>query len=171
MHASQDIGDLLTYKSKLVQAQPADQAHGEVSNVGQSLTSCRVDLSSVTFAYPSRPSHQVLKNLSLTVQPGQFVALVGPSGCGKSTILSLIERFYDPGSGCISVDDCPITSLDIRQYRQMISLVSQEPILYSTTIRENIAMGHTGHDAEVSEDDIIHVCKMANIHDFVCSLP
>ncbi|KAI1125651.1 putative ABC multidrug transporter [Nemania abortiva] len=122
----------------------------------------------VTFAYTSRKSRPVLDNFALDIGAGQHVALVGPSGSGKSTILSLLECFYEPTSGSISIDGQDIYSLNVEQHRKIISLVSQDPVIYSGTIRENIAMGYLSED--VSDDSIMAVCRQANIESFVLSL-
>lgn len=128
-----------------------------------------IEFRDVHFRYPTRPEQPVLRGLSFTVKPGQYVALVGASGCGKSTTIALLERFYDPIVGGIFVDGKDISSLHLNDYRSYLALVSQEPTLYQGTIRENILMGADRDD--VSEDEIIKVCKEANIYDFITSLP
>ncbi|UKZ76888.1 hypothetical protein TrVFT333_004603 [Trichoderma virens FT-333] len=110
----------------------------------------------------------VLSGLNLTVKPGQFVALVGASGCGKSTTIALLERFYATLSGCIYVDGKDISQLNVNSYRSQLALVSQEPTLYQGTIRSNI-LG--SNDLSVTEEQVIKVCKDANIYDFILSLP
>ncbi|KAI0854514.1 P-loop containing nucleoside triphosphate hydrolase protein [Xylaria cubensis] len=126
-----------------------------------------IQLCDIHFQYPTRPG-PVLSGLSLTVQPNQYVALVGPSGCGKSTTIALLERFYDPSSGTIYVDGKDIRSLDVNDYRSFIALVSQEPMLYQGTIKENILLG-TSND--VPDHDVESACREANIYDFILSLP
>ncbi|XP_025089560.1 ABC transporter B family member 1-like isoform X2 [Pomacea canaliculata] len=108
-----------------------------------------VEFKNVRFTYPSRPDVEVLKGISFTVKPGEMVALVGPSGGGKSTIVSLIERFYDPDSGTISLDGYDIKSLDALWFRQKIAMVSQEPTLFAFSIQDNIAYGCCATDEEV----------------------
>ncbi|TQS32893.1 hypothetical protein Golomagni_06778, partial [Golovinomyces magnicellulatus] len=98
----------------------------------------------------------------------QFVALVGSSGCGKSTTLSLIERFYSPNSGSVYFNGQEVSTLDLDSYRKSISLVSQDSVLYSASIRENIVMGRPGE--QVSDETIWEVCRQANIADFIASL-
>ncbi|KAI1757140.1 leptomycin B resistance protein pmd1 [Xylaria castorea] len=127
-----------------------------------------IELRNVSFSYASRKDTVVINNLSMRINPGQFIALVGPSGCGKSTLIALLERFFDPTSGQIFVDGRDISKLDVNSYRSLISLVGQEPTLYSGTIRENLVLGSSD---EVSEKDIIQACKDANIHDVISSLP
>ncbi|GMH69795.1 hypothetical protein TrRE_jg8180 [Triparma retinervis] len=101
----------------------------------------KVSLDNVSFTYPSRPNEPVLKNLSLDIEPGTMVALVGKSGCGKSTICSLVERFYDPDSGSITYDGEDLRDMDVKGLREQIGIVSQEPVLFSGTIFENICFG------------------------------
>ncbi|KAK6086074.1 Leptomycin B resistance protein pmd1-like protein 2 [Seiridium cupressi] len=128
-----------------------------------------IEFRNVDFRYPTRPAQKVLSDLSFTVKPGQYAALVGASGCGKSTTIALIERFYDVLSGGIYVDGKNISSLNVNSYRSHLALVSQEPVLYQGTIRENILLG--SHASEVTEDAIIRACKESNIYDLVLSLP
>lgn len=124
----------------------------------------------VSFAYPSRPDTMVLRDINLDIPAGKFVAIVGASGSGKSTILSLLERFYDPSGGRITLDGYEIQSLHLPSYRQMMSLVSQEPAVYSGTIRENLLVGQDS-EAAPGEDQIVAGCRDANIYPFITSLP
>lgn len=103
------------------------------------------------------------------INRGDFVAFVGASGCGKSTMISLLERFYDPTSGTISVDSQPLTSLSPARYRRHVALVQQEPSLFPGSIRENISDGLPS--AEVSDAELEAACRAANAWDFVASLP
>ncbi|XP_062574024.1 ATP-dependent translocase ABCB1-like isoform X1 [Saccostrea cucullata] len=128
----------------------------------------RIVFKNVSFNYPMRPDVRVLKSLSLTVEPGQTVALVGPSGCGKSTAISLLQRFYDVQDGQINVDGIDIRDLNLSRLRSFISVVSQEPILFDCSIRENISYGV---DSDVGMDDVIEAARKANIHDFITQLP
>ncbi len=121
------------------------------------------------FNYPTRPDYPVLQGFSVSVMPGQTLALVGPSGCGKSTVVSLLERFYDPNSGMLTLDDKNINDLNISWLRNQIGIVSQEPILFDRTIADNIKYG--ANYREVSSDEVIEAAKAANIHSFVDSLP
>jgi len=112
----------------------------------------RIAFDRVTFHYPARPDAAALADLSLTVEPGEMVALVGPSGAGKSTILQLLLRFYDPQSGTISVDGVDISRLDPTALRQRIGMVSQDPVIFSANAWENIRYGRPeASDAEVRE--------------------
>ena len=143
------------------------------SEDGEKLTSMEgsIEFRDVHFRYPTRPEQPVLRGLNLTVKPGQYVALVGASGCGKSTTIALLERFYDPLVGGVYVDGKEISSLNLNSYRNFLALVSQEPTLYQGTIRENILLGADKAEGEVSDSQIEHACREANIYDFIMSLP
>ncbi|KAM0210000.1 hypothetical protein ACHAQI_006112 [Fusarium lateritium] len=134
-----------------------------------------IGFQNMQFSYPLAPEQRVIKGLSLTIDRGQFVALVGASGCGKSTMVSLLERFYDPTSGTIVIDDSDaLTDISPRLYRNRIALVQQEPTLFPETIRENIAAGlDIGPDEQalVEDDTLEAACRAANAWDFVSSLP
>ncbi|XP_039267520.2 ATP-dependent translocase ABCB1-like [Styela clava] len=126
-----------------------------------------IEFKNVRFSYPSRAEVEVLKGVSFTVEKGQTVALVGQSGCGKSTSVSLIQRFYDIVKGDILVDGNDIKKLNVKWLRDRIGVVAQEPILFDTTIGENIRWGREG----VTEDEIIKAAKQANAFDFINVLP
>ena len=97
------------------------------------------------------------------------MALVGQSGAGKSTAVALIERFYDPSFGAILLDGIDLCELNIAWLRRQIGVVSQEPVLFDMSIRDNISYGANFRD--ISEEEIVEVAKAANIHEFVKSLP
>ncbi|KAF0442740.1 P-loop containing nucleoside triphosphate hydrolase protein [Gigaspora margarita] len=124
----------------------------------------------VHFRYPTRPHVPVLRGLDIEIRPGQFAALVGPSGCGKSTTISLTERFYDITDGRIEIDGIDITTINVSNLRENISLVSQEPSLYDMTIKENIIFG-CRPGQQPTQDDIEKACREAHIHDFIIGLP
>ena len=130
-----------------------------------------VDYSSLAFAYPSRPNTRILKGIDVFIPAGQFVAFVGPSGCGKTTMISLLSRFYNPTSGTISLDSESILDTTLREHRQHIGLVQQEPALYQGTIRDNVALGLADSPEDVTEQQIEKACTQANIWTFVQSLP
>ncbi|KAI1333561.1 P-loop containing nucleoside triphosphate hydrolase protein [Xylariaceae sp. FL0016] len=131
----------------------------------------KIELQNVYFKYPSRET-PIFEGLNLTVEKNQYVALVGPSGCGKTTIISLLERFYELGSGRGSVlfNGINIQDLDVHDYRLQLSLVAQEPIMFRGTVRDNILFGIADPTA-VSDERIQAVCREACIHDFIISLP
>src|SRR5258708_3544465 len=95
----------------------------------------------VKFSYPSRANVPILKGINITFPAGKTTALVGASGSGKSTIVSLIERFYDPLDGSVKLDGTDLRELNVKWLRSQIGLVSQEPVLFATTIRDNVAHG------------------------------
>ncbi|XP_068998922.1 ATP-dependent translocase ABCB1 isoform X2 [Embiotoca jacksoni] len=126
-----------------------------------------IEFKNIHFTYPSRPEAKILNNLSLSVESGQTMALVGSSGCGKSTTIQLLQRFYDPQEGSVYIDDHDIRSLNVRYLREMIGVVSQEPILFATTITENIRYGRL----DVTQQEIERAAKEANAYDFIMNLP
>ncbi|GLJ36715.1 hypothetical protein SUGI_0738890 [Cryptomeria japonica] len=126
-----------------------------------------VEFRNVEFAYPSRPEILIFSNFCLTIQPGKTVALVGGSGSGKSTAVALVERFYDPLAGQILLDGVDITKLKLKWLRSQIGLVSQEPALFATSIKENILFGKEGGSME----EVIAAAEAANAHKFITQLP
>jgi ATP-binding cassette subfamily B (MDR/TAP) protein 1 len=135
-----------------------------------------IELKHIKHIYPSRPEVTVMKDVSLVIPAGKKTALVGASGSGKSTIVGLVERFYDPVGGNVYLDGHDISTLNLRWLRQQISLVSQEPTLFGTTIYGNIAHGLIGtrfedEKADAQKERIIEAAKMANAHDFISALP
>jgi len=121
----------------------------------------------VHFRYPSRPDQPVCQGYSLTVNAGQTVALVGASGSGKSTAIQLVERFYDPEQGTVTLDGTDLRELNVTWLRQQIGLVGQEPVLFSGTIAENIAYGKVG----ATREDVENAARMANAYDFIMEFP
>ncbi|KAG1881998.1 P-loop containing nucleoside triphosphate hydrolase protein [Suillus tomentosus] len=131
----------------------------------------QIRFENVHFRYPTRPGTRVLRGLTFKVEPGTYIALVGASGCGKSTVIQLIERFYDPLSGQVLLDNEPVDEFNIQEYRKQLALVSQEPTLYAGTIRFNILLGAIKPESEVTQEEIEDVCRNANVLDFIKSLP
>ncbi|XP_030843068.1 ATP-dependent translocase ABCB1 isoform X1 [Strongylocentrotus purpuratus] len=127
-----------------------------------------IKCNNLTFRYPNRPGSTILDSLNLNIKPGHTMALVGESGCGKSTMVALMERFYDPNCGSIQLDGNDLRDLNIGWLRSNMSIVSQEPVLFACSIRDNIAYGV---EDELPQDEVERVAKMANIHDFIISLP
>jgi ABC-type bacteriocin/lantibiotic exporter with double-glycine peptidase domain len=124
-----------------------------------------IEFRNVSFSYDSR--EPVLKNISFLVRPGERIAIVGPSGVGKTTLISLILRFYKPSSGEIYFDGRAASEFDVKALRQRIGYVSQNPLLLSGTIMENLRYGNL----ETNEEEVFRAAKVADIHDFVYHLP
>jgi ATP-binding cassette subfamily B (MDR/TAP) protein 1 len=129
-----------------------------------------IEFKNVDFAYPTRPDTRVLKDFSLSVTSGQNVALVGPSGSGKSTIVGLLERFYEPESGQVLIDGVDIKDIDPQWLHRHIGIVTQEPTLFATSIKNNITYAVSQY-GPVSDEEIIKAAKDANAHDFIINLP
>ncbi|KAM0965312.1 hypothetical protein TB2_020918 [Malus domestica] len=126
-----------------------------------------IEFRRVDFCYPSRPDTLVLQGLNLKVQAGKMIGLVGGSGSGKSTIIALLERFYDPVKGEILLDGYKLKKFQLQWLRSQMGLVNQEPILFATSIKENILFGKEG----ASMENVISAAKAANAHDFISKLP
>ncbi|XP_009280328.2 PREDICTED: ATP-binding cassette sub-family B member 5 [Aptenodytes forsteri] len=126
-----------------------------------------IEFRNIHFSYPSRPDVKILKGLNLKVQTGKTIALVGASGCGKSTTVQLLQRFYDPVQGEITLDGQDIRTLNVKWLRENIGIVSQEPVLFATTIAENIRYGRE----DISDAEIEQAAKEANAFDFISRLP
>lgn len=123
----------------------------------------KIEMKNVDFVYPSRRETPVLRKFCLEVKPGTSIGLVGKSGCGKSTIIALIQRFYDVDRGYIKVDGMDIRELDAYWYRQHTALVSQEPVIYSGSIRDNVLFGKQ----DASENEVLEAARAANAHEFI----
>ncbi|KAF5301298.1 hypothetical protein FQR65_LT08917 [Abscondita terminalis] len=121
----------------------------------------------VHFEYPSRSDVKILQGININIKSGETVALVGSSGCGKSTCIQLLQRFYDPSAGEVYLDDERLDELDLTWLRSQIGVVGQEPVLFGTTIAENIRYGYM----QATEEEIEEAAKRANAHAFITSLP
>ena len=122
---------------------------------------------SVQFHYPTRPDQQALDGISLTIQPGETVALVGPSGAGKSTIFQLLLRFYDPISGRVTFDGLDLREMDRATFRHAMALVPQDPVIFAASARENIRFGRP----EATDAEVEAAARAAAAHDFLAALP
>ncbi|CAL1526271.1 unnamed protein product [Lymnaea stagnalis] len=151
---------------QLIDLKSAIDSSSETGEKPTSLTGT-ISFKNIHFSYPSRPDVKVLNGLNLNAKPGQTVALVGSSGCGKSTTVQLLLRFYDPLQGQVLLDGKDVKELNIKWLRRHIGLVSQEPILFATTIAENIRYGRDN----VTMEEIIQATKNANAYDFIMKLP
>jgi ABC-type multidrug transport system fused ATPase/permease subunit len=126
-----------------------------------------IDLQDIHFSYPSRPSVEILKGISFTIEPGQKIAIVGTSGTGKSTLAQLMMRFYEPSQGKIMMGDYTIQDMPVGDWRKMVALVPQEVLLFGGSIRENIAYGKPG----ASEQEIQQAAEQAYAKEFIESFP
>jgi len=122
-----------------------------------------IEVKDVVFAYPSAPDHLVCKGYTVSIPAGQTVALSGASGSGKSTIIQLLERFYDPQSGTITLDGVNLKDLNVRWLRQQLGLVSQEPVLFMGSVSENIRYGKK----EATQAEVEEAARSANAYDFI----
>ncbi|XP_042241922.1 mitochondrial potassium channel ATP-binding subunit-like isoform X1 [Homarus americanus] len=127
-----------------------------------------IEFRNVSFAYPSRPDQEVLRNFNLRIPAGRVVALVGASGGGKSTVAQLMERFYDVKNGSITIDGLDLRSLDPSWLRgRVVGFINQEPVLFATSIKENIRYGYP----DATDAEVINAAKTANAHEFITSFP
>ena len=127
----------------------------------------QIAFDNVTFSYPPRPDTQALGNFSLTVSPGETVAVVGPSGAGKSTLFQLAQRFYDPQSGSVRIDGVALPSADPSEIRQRMALVPQETVLFAASARDNLRYGKW----EATDEEIWEAARVANAEKFLRALP
>jgi len=126
-----------------------------------------IELKDVYFSYPARKNVQIFSGFSLYVPSGTTAALVGQSGSGKSTVISLLERFYDPDAGEVLIDGVNLKNFQVRWIREQIGLVSQEPILFAASIKENIMYGKEG----ATDEEIKSAITLANANTFIDKLP
>lgn len=154
--ASERLFELLDREPRLV---PGTRRPAQVTGA--------VALQGVHFTYPARPDMQVLRGLELALRPGEVVAVVGYSGAGKSTIAALLSRFYDPQQGAVLLDGEDLRALDPEWLREQVGVVSQEPILFATTIADNIRYGRT----TATQREIENAAQAANAHSFITAFP
>ena len=157
--ATERLTELLT-----VQDQLSDPAHpiplpGPVQG--------RIGFDDVTFHYPSRPDMSALEGMSLQIAPGETVALVGPSGAGKTTVIQLLLRFWDPQSGAVRIDGIDLRDMARDDFREAISLVPQDPVIFAATARENIRFGRP----DATDAQVEAAARAAHAHDFLMDLP
>ncbi|KAG2498202.1 hypothetical protein HYH03_003955 [Edaphochlamys debaryana] len=150
---------------------PAMQPYGPAAG-DRAIEACKrgrgLELRNVYFAYPARPDAPVLQGLQLTLPHGRTTALVGLSGAGKSTVANLISRFYEPQEGTLLLDGEPISMFTRGEWAKAVSLVSQDPVLFSGTIADNISYGKFGM---ASMEEIVVAATAANAHEFIMRLP
>uniref|UniRef100_A0A914YVY4 ABC-type xenobiotic transporter n=1 Tax=Panagrolaimus superbus TaxID=310955 RepID=A0A914YVY4_9BILA len=138
------------------------------TNVGLKLKDVKGEIAfqDVHFTYPSRPTIKVLNGVSFNVKSGQKVAFVGHSGCGKSTTVGLLMRFYEASKGSITLDNTPLKDLNIAWLRETMGIVSQEPVLFASSVEDNLRLGE-----EIPFPDLEEACRTANAIDFITKLP
>lgn len=180
VQGSESAGNWLSFGSNMAQATAAanrilslrvkdtsntTETHAKLNETNGGV---QIELRDLWFKYPTRDI-PIFTGLDLTIEKGQFAALVGPSGCGKTSIVSLLERFYEVQKGKILFNGTNVKDMEMREYRKSISLVAQEPTLFQGTIRENILLAVD--DGTKSEEDLQQACQSAEINDFIMSLP
>ncbi|MBS7843651.1 ATP-binding cassette domain-containing protein [Pseudomonas fluorescens] len=158
--AAERIGELLQSSNEI-------QAPASGSVQLPERVSGRMELQDLRFSYPSRPDSYATDGLSLTINPGETLALVGPSGAGKSTIFDLLLRFYDPQHGRILLDGHPLTELDPLDLRRHFALVSQSPALFFGSVEENIRYGNP----TATREQVEAAARIAHAHDFILQMP
>lgn len=177
MHSGRTMSNSMDFKKgqvaasrlfQVIETQPEINAEADEGEKPGSISG-DIELKNVKFRYPARPDVQVLNGLTIQAKPGETIALVGTSGCGKSTTVQLVERFYDPEDGTVCIDGNNVASLSVNWLRSKIGIVSQEPVLFDSSIAENIAYGDTSREVPLTE--IIEAARSANIHNFIESLP
>ena len=158
--ATERLMELLETRSPVVS--PSNPLPAQVIRAGSA-----IKLEAVTFHYPSRPAQAALSNFSLSVAPGETIALVGPSGAGKSTVFQLLLRFYDPVSGRIELDGVRTADMALHDLRQRVGIVPQDAVIFSTSALENIRYGKP----DASDEETKAAAKAAFAHEFISALP
>jgi ATP-binding cassette subfamily B protein len=158
--ATERLMELLESRSPVVS--PSNPVPAQVTRAGSA-----IKFEAVTFHYPSRPAQAALSNFSLSVAPGETVAIVGPSGAGKSTVFQLLLRFYDPISGRIELDGVSTRDMALEDLRHRIGIVPQDAVIFSTSALENIRYGKPG----ASDEEAMAAAKAAFAHEFITALP
>jgi ATP-binding cassette subfamily B protein len=156
--AGERLAELLTVSPDIISPEDREQIIIEEANI---------NFDSVTFFYPTRPERQAIENFSLDVEAGKTIALVGPSGAGKTTIFQLLLRFYDPISGRIRLNGIDIREIPLARLRGAIGLVPQDPVIFSTSARDNIRLGNVG----ATDDEIIEAARKASALEFLQKMP
>ncbi|KAK9850970.1 hypothetical protein WJX84_004301 [Apatococcus fuscideae] len=176
LDGSMSAGSLVSFMLYQQSLSSAFQTCSSVFSALSAAVGAADKLDNVCFSYPGRKDTQVLNSFSMTIQPGEVVALVGPSGGGKSSIVKLLERYYLPSSGSVLIDGRDAGVYHSRWLRRKIALVSQEPVLYARSIRRNICYGLEAEDGvpadqQPSAEDVEQAARLANAHEFISAMP
>ena len=156
--ATERLIEILQVRSDIVA--PVDSKHPSVTTSG-------VAFRSVNFHYPSRPKQAAISDLELLAEEGKILALVGPSGAGKTTLFELLQRFYDPQTGSVTLGGVDVRDFEPSELRKQMALVPQQPALFSNDVFHNIRYGNP----EASDEDVIEAAKKAHAHEFILNLP
>ena len=152
---------------EILQAKSLIQAPDDVTSSNAGSLAAQITVKDVCFNYPSRPNQAATEHLNLIIEQGKVLALVGPSGAGKSTLFELLQRFYDPQSGKILLDNVDIRDLSPQDLRQQMAIVPQQPALFSSDVMHNIRYGNE----QASDEQVIEAAKKAHAHEFILALP
>lgn len=173
------IGQALPQVGTIVQAKLAtgellalidqEPEQDSCSDEGQTIKKVqgKIEFTNVHFRYPSRPDKKILFGVSYSIEAGQTIALVGHSGCGKSTMIGLLMRYYTQEEGTVTIDGVHVKDFNIQWLRNVIGLVSQEPVMFATTIEMNLRLGKM----DATFEEMVEACQMANAHEFILDLP
>lgn len=168
--ASERLMDLLATRSEIrapANPRPLPSPLAVLGVTGATAHGSHLEFDSVTFNYPSRPDVASLTSFSLSVRPGEVIALAGPSGAGKTTVFQLLLRFYDPQAGSVRLDGVDLRQADPQEIRSRIAIVTQEPVVFADSVLENVRYGRPG----ATRDEVIAACRAAYCLDFVDRLP
>ncbi|MCX7273757.1 MAG: ATP-binding cassette domain-containing protein, partial [Burkholderiales bacterium] len=159
--------ELLAAEPRIVGPQDRSAAPIPPARAAGGAGGAAVSFESVSFHYPSRPAEAALSGLSLQIAPGETVALVGPSGAGKTTVFALMLRFYDPQSGVIRLDGADLRGFEPTELRERIGLVSQDSVVFSADVMENIRYGRL----DATDDEVRAAAEAAHADEFIARLP